>query len=64
MDSRQSHFTRKAVCPIMLCGLSLDAFRPDNNFKQKLKTLLSEYSLVDVTAMGFPKMWSKEPIWK
>lgn len=30
----------------------IDAIHPNNNFKQKLKVLLSEYSIVDVAAMG------------
>lgn len=42
----------------------MDAIQPDNDFKQKLKALLSEYSIVDVAAMGFPKMWHNEPLWK
>ena len=40
------------------------AIQPNNNFKQKLKALLSEYSIVDVAAMGFPKLWYNEPLWK
>lgn len=42
----------------------MDAIQPDNDFKQKLKALLSEYSIVDVAAMGFPKIWHNEPLWK
>ncbi len=40
-----------------------NTIQPNNNFKQKLKNLLSEYSFVDVAAMGFPKSWHKEPLW-
>lgn len=35
-----------------------------NDFKKNLKVLLSEYSIVDVAAMGFPKLWYNEPLWK
>ena len=42
----------------------IDAIHPNNNFKQKLKVLLSEYSIVDVAAMGFSKSWYNEPLWK
>ncbi len=37
---------------------------PNNRFTQKLKTLLAEYSTVDVRAMGFPADWENEPLWK
>ena len=37
---------------------------PDNTFKHKLKSLLSEYPIVDVAAMGFPKLWYNEPLWR
>lgn len=42
----------------------MDAIRPSNNFKRNLKALLSEYSIVDSAAMGFPKLWYNEPLWK
>ena len=42
----------------------IDSIHPDNDFKQKLKILLTEYSIVDVAAMGFPKLWHNEPLWK
>ncbi|MFV0554591.1 MAG: Abi family protein [Mangrovibacterium sp.] len=40
-----------------------DAIHPDSDVKQKLKTLLAEYPIVDVAAMGFPKTWYNEPLW-
>ena len=42
----------------------LDAICPNNGFKKNLKVLLSEYSIVDTAAMGFPKLWYNEPLWK
>lgn len=49
-----------------LCCMAylLDAICPDNGFKKNLKVLLSEYSIVDAAAMGFPKLWYNEPLWK
>ena len=46
-----------------ICYL-LNAIHPNNNFKQKLKILLSKYSIVDISAMGFPKLWYNEALWK
>lgn len=42
----------------------MNAIHPDNNFKHKLKSLLSEYPIVDVAAMGFPKLWYNELLWR
>lgn len=42
----------------------MDAIYPDNDFKQKLKALLTEYPIVDGAAMGFPKAWYNEPLWR
>ena len=42
----------------------LDAIHPKNGFKQRLKALLSKYAIVDVAAMGFPKLWYNELLWK
>ena len=41
----------------------MDAVCPDNDFRRKLKTLLEDYPIVDVAAMGFPKQWYNEPLW-
>lgn len=37
---------------------------PNNNFKEKLKTLLAVYPNIDTGAMGFPIGWENEDIWK
>lgn len=49
-----------------LCCIAylLDAICPNNGFKRNLKSLLTEYPIVDVAAMGFPKLWYNEPLWK
>ena len=49
-----------------LCCLSYlqNSIHPQNNFKNQLKKLLTQHPNVDVTAMGFPKDWTNEPLWK
>ena len=37
---------------------------PNTTFSARLKALLAEFPSVDVRAMGFPKDWDKEPLWK
>jgi len=36
---------------------------PNNRFKEKLKSLLTEYPTVDIRAMGFPVDWENESLW-
>lgn len=36
----------------------------NNDFVNKSKQLLQKYPNIDVTAMGFPKDWEMEPLWK
>lgn len=36
----------------------------NSKFKQQLKALLQIYPNVDIAAMGFPKDWENEPLWK
>lgn len=49
-----------------LCCIAylMNVILPDNTFKQKLKSLLAEYPIVDVAAMGFPKTWYNELLWQ
>lgn len=49
-----------------LCILKhfVNIVRPDNTFKSDLSNLLSSYPMVDPRAMGFPKGWENEPLWK
>lgn len=42
----------------------LNAIDPNNDFKQSLKALLSKYPIVDISAMGFPKLWYNEALWR
>ena len=41
----------------------MDIVLPQNTLKDDLKILLKEYPNIDITAMGFPKDWEKEPLW-
>ena len=49
-----------------LCYLQylLNVIRPNNEFTQKLIALLKEHPNVDVAAMGFPRNWQDEPLWR
>lgn len=49
-----------------LCCLQyfLNTISPGNDMKEKVLTLLSLFSEVDVSAMGFPAGWEEEPLWK
>ena len=42
----------------------IDIIVPNNDMKAHLKVLITQYPNVDITAMGFPKDWENEPIWK
>ena len=36
----------------------------NNDFVEKFKSLLLKYPNVDIAAMGFPKNWEEEPLWR
>ena len=42
----------------------LNTISPSNDMHKKLTTLLSQFPIVDITAMGFPKQWGSEPLWQ
>lgn len=42
----------------------LDIIAPNNEMKENLKALLAQYPNVDIAAMGFPKDWEIEALWK
>ena len=49
-----------------LCYLQylLHVITPQNDFSTKLKSLLAEHTNVDILAMGFPRNWQNEPLWR
>lgn len=61
-NSTISH--EKLYAQLCCIGYLLNAIHPNNNFRQQLKTLLSKYPIVDISAMGFPKLWYNEALWK
>lgn len=42
----------------------LDIIVPGNHMKENLKALLTQYPNVDIAAMGFPKDWEMEALWR
>lgn len=50
----------------MLCIINyfLQTINPASQFKQKLKSLLTEYPQVDILAMNFPEDWEDQPLWR
>ena len=42
----------------------VDIISPSNDMKEHLKELLTNNPNVDIAAMGFPKDWEDEPLWK
>ena len=42
----------------------LNIISPNNDMKAKVDALLSAYPSIDVTAMGFPRGWTSEPLWQ
>ena len=57
---------RSAKLYSLLCCLAYlqDNIHPDNDFKDRLKQLLSRYPNVNLHAMGFPSNWKEQPLWK
>jgi len=41
----------------------LQTINPKNSFSERLNKLLSEYSNVDIKALGFPGDWKEEKLW-
>lgn len=42
----------------------VDIISPANDMKEHLKELLTNHPSVDIAAMGFPKNWEEEPLWR
>lgn len=49
-----------------LCCIAywLDSMDRGESFRTRLKMLLDKYPSVDTIAMGFPRDWENEPLWK
>ena len=57
-DMKRIYF-RICIVKYMLYTVS-----PNNTFKQKIVSLLTEYPAIDIHAIGFPENWQSEPLWK
>ena len=58
-------FLPDKIYPQLCCiAYLLNAIDSQNTFSNDLKRLLKKYPSIDVAAMGFPKGWKKEPLWK
>ena len=58
-------FPPDKIYPQLCCiAYLLNAIDSHNSFAQDVKQLLRKNPLVDAAAMGFPKGWDKEPLWK
>lgn len=58
-------FPPDKIYPQLCCiAYLLNAIDSQNTFSNDLKRLLKKYPSIDVAAMGFPKGWKKEPLWK
>jgi hypothetical protein len=42
----------------------LDIISPNNDMKAKIDALLLAYPSIDISAMGFPRGWENEPLWR
>lgn len=62
---RNTEFTNdKTYCVLSMMLYLLQSIDVKHQFIFRLRVLLSKYPCVDLSAMGFPKNWQKEPLWK
>ena len=47
-----------------LCAWLLRQVRPESQWRERVKTLLDDYSDVSLSAMGFPDDWREYALWK
>ena len=47
-----------------LCAWLLRQVRPESRWRERVKTLLDDYSDVSLSAMGFPDDWREYALWK
>ena len=58
-------FPPDKIYPQLCCiAYLLNTIDAQNTFSKDLKQFLKKHPSVDVAAMGFPKSWKKEPLWK
>lgn len=55
---------RKVYFILCMITYLLDIINPQNTFRDKLRDLFIEYPNIDIAAMGFPRNWQNEPLWR
>lgn len=55
---------RRIYHNICIIKYFLDIISPNNDMLGKMKTLFSDYSEIDLAALGFPTGWENEPLWQ
>ena len=60
-----SRIDHKRIC-YRLCIVKylLNVISPNNDMTEKLKLLLTDFPMIDISAMGFPSNWNDEMLWK
>ena len=56
--------TQRIYFALSIIRYFLNIINPQNDFKSKIYTLLSEYPEINPSAMGFPQGWDNEPLWR
>ena len=55
---------QKIYYRICITKFFLQTISPNNNFKDKLISLLNDYPEIDINAMGFTADWQEQDLWK
>ena len=55
---------RKVYFILCMITYMLDIINPQNTFRDKLRDLFIKYPNIDIAAMGFPRNWQNEPLWR
>ena len=58
-------FPPDKIYPQLCCiAYLLNAIDPHNAFANNIQKLMKDYPSIDATALGFPKRWEQEPLWR
>lgn len=64
LNKSESYINDRIFYAIAILIYFLDAINNRNDFVDKLKELLEDYPMIDLAAMGFPKNWKEEDLFK
>ena len=61
-----THFNDILTIYPHLCYIAywLNSINPANTFTKDIKTLIARYPVVDPAALGCPRGWQDEPLWR